>query len=232
MFWQSCHSAEGTGSTSSIEQSAGGRWRIAWGPGGNGRGAVVDSEAARAVRGTLQVMSENPNARSAALALETGTARAFMSAQCKTSGNPWTTLCPGPIHGSGCFPRDVVKKNTPALGCMILDTFIDDSWAPVELIKTSCGESIDGDITPYWLHQEGCSRPFGVLFRILKDSDQSVEVTASHRLIVNSGVSYHLPFIRSGIEEVDNVNWDEYAPGRPLDANGVVPNDKDLIWRY
>ena len=45
-------------------------------------------------------------------------------------------------------------------------------------------------------------------------------------------VSYHLPFIRNGIEEVDNVNWDEYAPGRPLDANGVAPNDKDLIWRY
>ena len=233
VFWQSCHSADGSGS-SSVVQAAGGRWCVAWGDvvatTGVITGTVNDVESVRMLNRTLGAMSKNPNARSAALALEAGSV--FMYENCKTIGNPWTTLCPAPIPGAGYFPRDVVKKNTPALGCMILDTFIDDSWAPVELIKTSCGESIDGDITPYWLHQEGCSRPFGVLFRILKDFDQSVEVTASHRLIVNSGVSYHLSFIRSGIEEVDNVNWDVYAPGRPLDANGVAPNDKDLIWRY
>lgn len=230
VYWLSCHSADGA---SSIEHSAGGRWRISWGAGGVGNGTVNDVEAANAVRGTLGVMSENPSARSASLALETGTARAFMAATCKTDGNPWTTLCPGPIPSAGHFPREVLKKNIPALGCMILDTFIDDEWSPADLVKTSCGETVDGDISPCWLRQEGCNRPFGVVFRIYKLSDQAVEVTASHRLIRNSGAYYNdLPFIKTGIDEVDHPAWDSNAPGRALDEDGIAPNDNDMTWRY
>ena len=177
-------------------------------------------------------MSTKPNARSAALALETGTARAYMSAQCKTGGNPWTTLCPGPIQSAGHFPGQVLEKNTPSLGCMILDTFIDDEWSPGDLVKTS-GETIDGAISPCWLRQEGCNRPFGVVFRIYKHSNQAVEVTASHRLIRNSGAYYNdLPFIKTGIDEVDHPAWDTNAPGRALDADGVAPNNSDMTWRY
>lgn len=230
VYWQSCHSAEGA---SSIEQSAGGRWRISWGPGGVGNGEVNDIEAANAARGTLEVMSNNPNARSASLALETGTAHAFMAATCKTSGNPWTTLCPGPIPGAGYFPKEVLKKDTPALGCMILDTFIDTEWAPEDLVKTSCGEAIDGDISPCWLRQEGCNRPFGVVFRIHKLFNQAVEVTASHRLIRNSGAGYNdLPFIKTGMDEFDHPAWNLNAPGRALDEDGIAPNNNDMTWRY
>ena len=227
VYWQSCHSAEGA---SSIEQSAGGRWRIAWGPSSGFDGAVNDRESETVVRGTLEVMSKNPNARSAALALEAGSA--FMYGTCKTSGNPWTTLCPGPIPGAGYFPREVVKKNTPALGGMILDTFIDDEWSPECLIKTS-GETTDGDISPCWLRQEGCNRPFGVVFRIHKLSDQAVEVTALHRMVRNSGAYYDdLPFVKIGMDEVDYPAWDSNAPGRALDADGVAPNNNDMKWRY
>jgi hypothetical protein len=156
-----------------------------------------------------------------------------MAATCKTSGNPWTTLCPGPIPGAGYFPKEVLKKDTPALGCMILDTFIDDEWAPEDLVKTSCCEAIDGDISPRWLRQEGCNRPFGVVFSIYKLSDQAVEVTASHRLIRNSGANYNdLPFTRTGIDEVDYPAWDSNAPGRALDVDGIAPNTKDMTWRY
>ena len=228
VYWQSCHSAEGA---SSIEQSAGGRWRIAWRSANGIDGTVNDVEAASVVRGTLEKMSNNPNARSAALALEFGSA--FMYGTCGTSGNPWTTLCPGPIPGAGYFPKEVLKKDTPALGCMILDTFIDDEWAPEDLIKTNSGETIDGDISPCWLRQEGCNRPFGVVFRIYKLSNQAVEVTASHRLIRNSGMGYNnLPFIKTGMDEVDHPAWDSDAPGRALDEDGIAPNNNDMTWRY
>ena len=222
VFWESCYSGDGV----SIEQSAGGRCRFAW------NGEVSDEEAASEIRGTLEVMSKNPNARSAALALEAGSG--YMYGTCKVKGNLWTTLCPGPIPDAGCFPKDVVKKNTPALGCMILDTFIDSIWEPDELIEANGGEADDGDVSPDWLRQEGCNLPFGVRFRIFKASDQAVDVTASYRRIRNKGEAFQgLPsFTKSGIEEVDDAIWDSSAAGRSLDADGMAPNNTDLKWRY
>ena len=79
----------------------------------------------------------------------------------------------------------------------------------------------------------GSNRSFGVVFRIYKHSDQAVEVTASHRMIRNSGAYYNdLPFVKTGIDEVDYPAWDSNAPGRALDADGVAPNNNDMKWRY
>lgn len=222
VFWQSCHSADGSRGLSSVAASAGGRCCFAW------NGEVSDSEAASEVRGTLEVMANNLEARSAILALEAGSA--FLYGNCKLVGNYWTTLCPGPIPRAGYFPKNVVQKNTPTLGCLIFDTFIDDYWNPDDMIATSCGESIDGEITPCWLRQEGCNRPFGIRFKILKESDHPVEVTASHRKIRNSGTGDVL--VRTGVDEVDEAMWDSQASGRSLDADGAAPNNSDLIWRY
>ena len=111
--------------------------------------------------------------------------------------------------------------------------FIDDEWSSEDLIETSLGETLDGDISPCWLRQEGCNRPFGVVFRICKASDQAVEVTALHRMIRNSGADYKdSPFLKTGFDEVDCPAWDVNAPGRALDADGVAPNTTNMTWRY
>ncbi|MGN0843211.1 MAG: hypothetical protein ACI4QF_08090 [Kiritimatiellia bacterium] len=231
VFWQSCHSAERNGRTDSIEQSAGGRWRIAWGPSSDIEGTVSDSESASVVRGSLEIMAKEPSARPAELALVAG--RSFLYGTCRTSGNPWTTLCPGPVPDGGCFPRGVLKKGESALGCMILDTFLDDTWSPEELLKTGDGALAEAGIAPVWLRQEGCEHPYGVRFEICKESDKAVEVTVSHQRVRNWGVNCKdAPFMKNGIEGVDDMMWEMSAPGRALDADGSAPNNSDLKWRY
>ena len=231
VFWQSCHSAERNGRTDSIEQSAGGRWRIAWGPSSNSNGTVNDRESASVVKGTLEIMSKEPSARPAELALVAG--RSFIYGTCRTSGNPWTTLCPGPIPDGGCYPKGVLKKGESALGCMILDTFLDDTWSPEELLKTGDGALAEAGIAPVWLRQEGCEHPYGVRFEICKESDKAVEVAVSHQRVRNWGVNCKdVPFIKNGIEGVDDMMWEMSAPGRALDADGSAPNNSDLKWRY
>ena len=231
VFWQSCHSAEGSGSSDSIVQSAGGRWRIAWGPSINSSGTVDDLESASVVQGTLEIMAKEPSARLAELAIRAG--RAFMYGNCRTMGNSWTTLCPGPISDGGCFPKGALKKREPALGCMILDTFLDDTWSPEELLKAGDVAPAEAGIAPVWLRQEGCKHPYGVRFEICKESDKAVEVTVTHQRVRNWGVNCKdVPFMKNGFEGVDDMVWEMSAPGRALDADGSAPNDSDLKWRY
>ena len=231
VFWQSCHSAERDGTSDSVEQSAGGRWRIAWGPSSDIEGTVSDSESASVVRGSLEIMAKEPSARPAELALVAG--RSFLYGTCRTSGNPWTTLCPGPVPDGGCYPKGALKKGESALGCMILDTFLDDTWSPEELLKTGDGAPAEAGIAPVWLRQEGCEHPYGVRFEICKESDEAVEVTVSHQRVRNWGVNCKdVPFMKNGIEGVDDMMWEMSAPGRALDADGSAPNNSDLKWRY
>lgn len=107
---------------------------------------------------------------------------------------------------------------------------VDDYWNPGDMIMTSCEETIDGNIAPCWLQQEGCDRPYGLRFKIMKESETPVEVTAFYQRIRNCGVND--ASCRSGVREVDDVMWDLFAPGRALDADGVAPNKGDLKWRY
>ena len=50
---------------------------------------------------------------------------------------------------------------------------------------------------------------------------------------VGSGAYYNdLPFVKTGIDEVDYPAWDSNVPGRALDEDGIAPNNNDMTWRY
>ncbi len=119
---------------------------------------------------------------------------------------PWTTLCPAPFPQDSVFPVQTLATQTKGFGCLVLDTFLDDGVTADQALTVLSGAGVS-DVR--WLRQTSGEQPYGIGFRIDKQSD-TISVRALHDKIRSFG----------------------NGGGRCMDSDRVAPNNTDKEWSF
>ena len=119
---------------------------------------------------------------------------------------PWATLCPAPFPQDSVFPDQTLATQAKGFGCLILDTFLDDGVMADQTLTVLPGAGVS-DVC--WLRQASGEQPYGIGFRISKQSD-AINVRALHDKIRSFG----------------------NGGGRCMDSDRVAPNNTDKEWSF
>ena len=121
--------------------------------------------------------------------------------------DPWTTLCPAPLASDPVYPTSPVTEKRKGLGCVLLDTTLDNTpSAATAVVKESGGAPLSGI---HWLEDTN-GRFYGVGFTFDKTSDNS----------------------STTMKAVSDKIRNEGSEGRTMDGDRVQPNTDDKQWSF
>lgn len=200
--WAICYSAQ-SGTTSSVKEAAGGRWRIGyWDPTSEGEAKTTSDKFFKNMNGT----TSNNQKRTAGESWDGG---ANYPPNARMDGNIWTTLCPAPIRDNEkpCWPdTNPLGQNRYGWGCIIFDTYMNDTIAANTALTISSGGPI---YDPEW-GADTASGKFLLGFDFDKTTGNVTTVQAIN----------------------DKCKNKDPDGGRELDGDRAAPSKDDRSWSY